>query len=98
MLETSPRRFAAVCRGGGPVLRELSVAEQRYQAVLAVIGDGVPVTAGAEQHGGGRPTVHSWLSRDAGGGLGGLGGGSYRPRSGARQMGPGGGGWLWVGG
>jgi hypothetical protein len=28
-----------------PVLRELSVAEQRYLAVLAVIEDGVPVTA-----------------------------------------------------
>ena len=36
-----------VCRGGGPVLREMSVADQRCQAVLAVLAvieDGVPVT------------------------------------------------------
>ena len=39
-----------VSRGGGPVLRELSVAEQRHQAVLAVIEDGVPVTVVAEKH------------------------------------------------
>lgn len=30
--------------------RELSVAEQRYQAVLAVIEDGVAVTAVAEKY------------------------------------------------
>jgi hypothetical protein len=33
------------------VLRELSEAEQRYQAVLAVIEDDVPVTVVAEKHG-----------------------------------------------
>jgi hypothetical protein len=34
------------------VLRELSVAEQRYQAVLAVIEDGVPITEVAATAGG----------------------------------------------
>jgi transposase-like protein len=32
------------------VFRELSAAEQRYQAVLAVIEDGVAVTAVAERY------------------------------------------------
>jgi hypothetical protein len=43
ILDTSPRRFsAAPCsREGGPVLRELSVAEQRYLAVLAVIAEAI---------------------------------------------------------
>jgi transposase-like protein len=51
------------------VFRELSVAEQRYQAVLAVIEDGAEMTAVAEKFGVRRQTVHSWLSRCAEGGL-----------------------------
>jgi hypothetical protein len=52
MLDTSPTGSRLLCsRGGGPVLRELSVAEQRYQAVLAVIEDDVEVTAVVEKHG-----------------------------------------------
>lgn len=53
MLGTSPRRFsAAACsRGGGPVYRELSVAEQRHQAVLAGIEDGLGVTEAAAKGG-----------------------------------------------
>jgi transposase len=39
------------------VLRELSVGEQRYQAVLAVIEDGMPVTVVAEKFGVSRQTV-----------------------------------------
>jgi transposase InsO family protein len=70
------------------VLRELSVAEQRYQAVLAVIEDGVPITAVAEKHGVSRQTVHSWLSRYAGGGLEALADRSHRPRSCPHQMDP----------
>jgi hypothetical protein len=45
------------------VLRELSVAEQRYQAVLAVIEDGVPITEVAAKAGVSRQALHSWLSR-----------------------------------
>src|SRR4051812_41582830 len=82
MLDTSPRRFSAAwcSRGGGPVLWELSVAEQRYQAVLAVIEDGVPVTEVAAKVGVSRQTLHSWLSRYAGGGLEALADRSHRPR------------------
>ena len=40
----------------------MSVAEQRYQAVLAVIGDGRTVTEVAGQWGVSRQTVHAWLA------------------------------------
>jgi hypothetical protein len=45
------------------VFRELSVAEQRYQAVLAVIEDGLQVTEAAAKAGVTRQALHSWLSR-----------------------------------
>jgi transposase InsO family protein len=44
------------------MLWELSVAEQRYRAVLEV-GAGIPVTEVAEQYGVSRQSVHSWLAR-----------------------------------
>ena len=44
-------------------MRELSVAEQRYQAVLAVIADGLSVTQVAEKVGVSRQSLHSWLAR-----------------------------------
>jgi transposase InsO family protein len=68
------------------VLRELGVAEQRYQAVLAVIEDGVAVTEVAAKVGVSRQTLHSWLSRYAAGGLDGLADRSHRPRSCPHQM------------
>jgi transposase InsO family protein len=75
-------------REGAAVLRELSVAEQRYQAVLAVVQDGLDVTVVAEKVGVSRQTVHSWLSRYAAGGLEGLAERSHRPRSCPHQMDP----------
>ena len=44
-------------------MRELSVAEQRYQAVLAVISDGRTITEVAAQWGVRRQTMHPWLAR-----------------------------------
>jgi transposase-like protein len=44
-------------------MRELSVAEQRYQAVLAVISDGSSVSQVAQKVGVSRQTLHSWLAR-----------------------------------
>jgi transposase len=44
-------------------MRELSVAEQRYQAVMAVVGDGLSVSQVAEKVGVSRQTVHTWLAR-----------------------------------
>jgi transposase InsO family protein len=41
-------------------MRELSVAEQRYLAVLAVIVEGHPVSSVAQQWGVSRQTLHAW--------------------------------------
>ena len=69
-----------------PEMRELSVAEQRYQAVLAVIGDGLSVSEVAAQVGVSRQTVHAWLARYEAGGLEGLADRSHRPGSCPHQM------------
>jgi hypothetical protein len=70
------------------VFRELSVTEQRYQAVLSVIEDGLQVSEAAAKAGVTRQALHSWLSRYAGGGLEALADRSHRPRSCQRQMNP----------
>ncbi|WP_155991930.1 helix-turn-helix domain-containing protein, partial [Nocardioides sp. URHA0032] len=70
-------------------MRELSVAEQRYQAVLAVVSDGETVTDVAARFGVARKTVHQWLARYEAGGLEGLADRSHRPRSCPHQMDPG---------
>jgi transposase len=44
-------------------MRELSVTEQRYQAVMAVIGDGLSISQVAEKVGVSRQTLHAWLAR-----------------------------------
>jgi transposase InsO family protein len=69
-------------------MRELSVSEQRYQAVLAVIGEGETVTDVAARFGVARKTLHVWLAKYEAGGLEGLGDGSHRPRSCPHQMPP----------
>jgi transposase len=51
------------------VLVELSVMEQRYQAVLAVVQDGWKVVEVADRLGVSRQTVHSWIARCEQGGL-----------------------------
>jgi transposase InsO family protein len=60
-------------------MRELSVAEQRYQAVLAVIADGLSVKQAAEKAGVSRQTLHAWLGRYEAEGLEGLVDRSRRP-------------------
>lgn len=54
-------------------MKELSVAEQRYQAVLAVISDGLSISQVAEKVGVSRQTLHTWLARYEAEGLDGLG-------------------------
>jgi len=61
------------------VLVELSVMEQRYQAVLAVVQDGWKVTEVAERLGVSRQSVHNWIARYERGGLGALADRSHRP-------------------
>lgn len=65
------------------------MAEQRYQAVLAVISDGETVTGVAARFGVSRQTVHNWQAKYEAGGLGGLVDRSHRPRSCPHQMDPG---------
>ena len=60
---------------------ELSVVEQRYQAVLEVLNNGATVTDVARRYGVARQTVHEWLRRYASQGLAGLVDGSARPLS-----------------
>jgi transposase InsO family protein len=67
-------------------MRELSVAEQRYLAVLAVIAEGHPVSSVAQQWGVSRQTVHAWLSRYEDAGLEGLSDRSHRPATCPHQM------------
>jgi transposase-like protein len=44
-------------------MREVSVAEQRYKAVLAVIGDGRTVSEVAASWEVSRQTLHAWRAR-----------------------------------
>jgi transposase InsO family protein len=69
-----------------PDMRELSVAEQRYQAVLAVISDGLSISQVAQKVGVSRQTLHSWLARYEAQGLEGLVDRSHRPVSCPHQM------------
>ncbi|WP_245618513.1 helix-turn-helix domain-containing protein, partial [Knoellia aerolata] len=67
-------------------MREMSVAEQRYKAVLAVIGDGRTITEVASAWSVSRQTLHQWLTRYEEGGLEALSDRSHRPDSCPHQM------------
>jgi transposase InsO family protein len=67
-------------------MRELSVAEQRYQAVLAVIKDGRTIKEVAGQWSVSRQTLHGWLARYEAEGLDGLKDRSHRPAACPHQM------------
>jgi transposase len=62
------------------------VAEQRYQAVLAVISDGLSISQVASKVGVSRQTVHAWLARYEAEGLEGLKDRSHRPGNCPHQM------------
>jgi transposase InsO family protein len=67
-------------------MREMSVTEQKYQAILAVVGDGRTVAEVAAQWRIDRRTVHRWLARYEAEGLEGLAERSHRPASCPHQM------------
>jgi len=69
-------------------MREMSVTEQRYKAVLAVIADGRTVGEVADERGVCRQTMHRWLARYERDGLEGLGNQSCRPAHCPHQMPP----------
>ena len=62
------------------------MAEQRYQAVLAVIADGLSVSQVASKVGVSRQTLHAWLARYEAEGLEGLADRSHRPVRCPHQM------------
>jgi transposase InsO family protein len=68
------------------VLLELTVAEQRFNAVMEVIRDGLTVTEVAERYGVSRQAVHGWLRHYRTGGLDALADRSHRPLSCPHQM------------
>ena len=68
------------------MLMELSVVEQRYQAVMEVLSDGLTVTEVAERYGVSRQIVHRWIRRYEESGLNGLADRSHRPKSCAHQI------------
>jgi transposase InsO family protein len=70
------------------VLVELSVMEQRYQAVMAVIQDGWKVTEVAQRLGVARQSVHNWIARYEAGGLPALADRSHKPAGCAHQIAP----------
>jgi transposase InsO family protein len=70
------------------VLVELSVMEQRYQAVLAVVQDGWKVTEVAARLGVSRQSVHAWIARYERGGLAALADRSHRPSACPHQIAP----------
>ena len=67
-------------------MRQMSVAEQRYQAVLAVSGEGRTIAEVAAQWRVDRRTVHRWLARYEVEGLEGLSHRSHKPVSCPHQM------------
>lgn len=70
------------------MLVELSVMEQRYQAVMAVVQDGWTVTEVAGRLGVARQSVHNWIARYEAGGLAALADRSHRPETCAHQIAP----------
>jgi transposase InsO family protein len=69
-------------------LVEISVMEQRYQAVMAVVQDGWKVTEVADRLGVSRQSVHKWIARYEVGGLPALADRSHRPQSCTHQIAP----------
>jgi len=67
----------------------MSVTEQRYKAVLAVIAEGRTIGEVASEWGVCRQTMHRWLARYESEGLEGLGNRSFRPAHCPHQMPPG---------
>jgi transposase len=68
------------------VLLELTVVEQRFNAVMEVLRDGLKVIEVAERYGVSRHAVHGWLRRYAAGGLDALADRFHRPDTCPHQM------------
>ena len=62
------------------------MGEQRYKAVMAVLGDGRTITEVARNWGVSRQTMHAWLARYEQAGMEGMGDRSHRPIHSPHQM------------
>jgi transposase len=69
-------------------LVELSIMEQRYQAIMAVIQDGWKVTEVADRLSVTRQAVHKWIARYKAGGLPALADRSHRPNGCSHHLSP----------
>src|SRR5438477_1717327 len=67
-------------------MKELSVGEQRYKAVMAVLSGGRTVTEVARDGDVSRQTLHAWLARYERNGMEGMGDRSHRPTHCPHQM------------
>lgn len=67
---------------------ELSVMEQPYQAIMAVMQDGWKVTEVADRLKAARQSVHNWLARYEAGGLPPFAGRSHKPQNCSHQISP----------
>src|SRR5438093_13348178 len=67
-------------------MKELSVGEQRYKAVMAVLSGGRTVTEVARDWDVSRQTMHAWLARYEREGMEGMGDRSHRPTRCPHQM------------
>jgi transposase-like protein len=67
-------------------MKELSVGEQRYKAVMAVVSGGRTVTEEAPDWKVSRQTMHAWLARYEREGMEGMGDRSHRPTRCPHQM------------
>src|ERR1051326_3792466 len=72
--------------GRWQMLKELSKVEQRYDAVMAVIRDGMTVSEVAGKFGVHRDTLYAWMARYEAEGLDGLTDRSHRPHRSPLQM------------
>jgi transposase InsO family protein len=70
------------------VLLELSMAEQRYDAVMEVLREGLTVTEVAERYDVSRQSVHAWIDRYEREGIAGLADRSHKPHSCPHQIAP----------
>ena len=70
------------------MLLELTVAEQRFNALMEVLRDGLTVIEVADRYGVSRQAVHGWLRRYRTGGPEALADRSHRPLRCPQQMTP----------
>ena len=70
------------------MLVELSKVEQRYDAVLAVIRDGLTISEAAIAYGVSRQSIYRWMQRYEEGGLPALDERSHKPKSCPHQIDP----------